>query len=88
MIRHLFGRIRNDLIRQLFPCSKELEEISASFTERVKNLDIISFYEEYAMPPFKTQVSCISFIHHWSKARLDVNSFINYFLIDCAAKFC
>ncbi|OBT99536.1 hypothetical protein VE01_02798 [Pseudogymnoascus verrucosus] len=56
MAHRLFGKIRKDLIHLLRPRSKELIDISTSFTERTKDLDIISFYEENAMPPFKTQI--------------------------------
>lgn len=50
------GRIRHRLVSTLKPRSKELEALSMSFTQRSKDIDIISFYEENAMPPFKNEV--------------------------------
>jgi hypothetical protein len=52
------GRTRQDLVQLLKPRSTELENISISFTDRTKNIDIISFYELNAMPPLRREVSC------------------------------
>ncbi|OBT63788.1 hypothetical protein VE03_06953 [Pseudogymnoascus sp. 23342-1-I1] len=56
MIDRVCGKIRKSLIRDLGSRSGKLEEISISFTERIQNLDIISFYEEYAISPLTTPV--------------------------------
>ena len=62
MVDRAYGKIRQDLVRTLKPRSVELEALSMSFTERSKELEIISFYEENAMPPFKREVSCYPFL--------------------------
>jgi hypothetical protein len=62
MIDRAYGKIRQDLVRTLKPRSVELEELSMSFTERSKGLEIVSFYEENAMPPFTHEVGCFSIL--------------------------
>ena len=64
MIDRGFGKVRQDLVRILKPRSIELEALSMSFTERSKELEIISFYEENAMFPFKHVVSLFSLSDH------------------------
>lgn len=58
MVQHTFGKTRQDLVDILKLRSTELENLSMSFTDRTKDVEIISFYEEKAMPPFKREVSC------------------------------
>jgi len=48
-------------VRLLKPRSIELENLSMSFTGRSKDIEIVSFYEENAIPPFKSElVPCSS----------------------------
>ena len=58
MIDRTYGKIRQDLVNALKTSSVELEALSISFTERSKEFEIISFYEENAMIPFTREVSC------------------------------
>jgi ankyrin repeat domain-containing protein 50 len=60
LVDRTLGKLRQDLIRILKPRSTELEDLSMSFTERSKDIEIVSFYEENTMPPFRSQVSCVS----------------------------
>jgi len=53
MIHRTFGKTRQDLVHMLKPRSMELENLSMSFTDRTKDIEIVSFYEEKAMLPFK-----------------------------------
>lgn len=52
---------RQDLVQLLRPGSKELQNLSMSFTHRTEGIDIISFSEEKAMSPFKHPVSRFPF---------------------------
>jgi hypothetical protein len=61
MVDRAFGKLRQDLVRILKPGSIELETLSMSFTERSQGIEIVSFYEEHAMPPFKSEVSYFTF---------------------------
>lgn len=56
-LNHILGKPRQHLVDLLRPRSLELENISMSFTERTKGIEIVSFYEERVMPPFKSEVS-------------------------------
>jgi hypothetical protein len=56
-LNHVFGKPRQHLADLLKPRSRELENISMSFTARTKDIEIVTFYEEKVMPPFKSEVS-------------------------------
>ena len=56
-LNHILGKPRQHLADLLRPRSRELENISASFTDRTQGIEIVSFYEERVMPPFKSEVS-------------------------------
>jgi ankyrin repeat domain-containing protein 50 len=68
MIDRAYGKIRQDLLRTLKPRSVELEALSMSFMERSKELEIVSFYEENAMPPLHMRwvvsLSCVVTSQH------------------------
>jgi hypothetical protein len=64
MVQQTFGKTRQDLVNTLKPRSTELENLSMSFTDRAKDIEIVSFYEENATPPLKTVVSCLFYGHH------------------------
>lgn len=86
MVRHTFGKTRQDLVDMLKPRSTELENLSISFTHRTKDIEIVSFYEEKAMPPFKREVSCSSaVIPPPLKECMDnkANTLLNYRISDC-----
>lgn len=55
-LNHFLGKPRQHLADLLRPRSVELENISMSFTDRTKGIEIVSFYEERVMPPFKSEV--------------------------------
>jgi hypothetical protein len=63
MVGHMVGKMRQDLVNILRPRSTELKDLSISFTSRTKDIEIVSFYEEEPMPPFKTVVSCFIYGH-------------------------
>jgi hypothetical protein len=86
MVQHTFGKTRQDLVDILKPRSTELENLSMSFTNRTKDIEIVSFYEEKAMSPFKREVSCSSAVIPPSlKECLDTkaNTMPNYRISDC-----
>jgi hypothetical protein len=60
MIQNAFGKTRKDLVGTLNFGSAELKDLSMSFTDRTEGIEIISFYEENVMPPFKKLVSCFT----------------------------
>ena len=51
------GSTRSDLVKILGSRSTVLEEVSLSFRNRANDIEIVSFYETRASPPFKTEVS-------------------------------
>jgi hypothetical protein len=59
----LITKPRNDLAQLLKLNSSELESLSISFTDRTRDIEIVSFYEENAMPHFKNEVSCFFCSH-------------------------
>ena len=67
----VLGRPRQQLVDLLKPRSRELESISMSFTHRTKDLEIVSFYEEKVMPPFK---SLVSFFLPRASSETDLNA--------------
>lgn len=52
--------LRKDLIGTLQPHSWYLENISESFSHRIRDFEIVTFYEGHSLPPYKDEVGC----HH------------------------
>jgi hypothetical protein len=86
-----FGKMRKDLADLLRPRSKELENLSMSFTDRTKGIEIVSFFEEEVMLPFKTEVSKL-FLHlyaHVLKYCFGIKANKNdYCISDCTTQKC
>lgn len=55
-------KIRGDLIDLLQSQSKELEELSGSFRNRLLGLEIVTFYEQNTMRGFKELVRPFIFV--------------------------
>jgi hypothetical protein len=90
MVDRAFGKIRQDLVRLLKPRSIELETLSISFTERSKDIEIVSFYEENAMPPYKSEVCFLSSNVHVTIIEVflgyQANSNVNFRITACTTQ--
>ena len=57
LLNCFLGRTRSDLVKMLKSWSPELGRISDSFRHRVKNMDVVSFYETMAYSLLNQEVS-------------------------------